>query len=142
MGFIQPCFIRKNNPKLRKKLEDLGYKYSTFDDLKLDGIITFPNRNDYSVWSNYHFDRKITLKSYIDCGTNEDLFLALAALRDDFDDENQWFVMDVEVYNHISKGEWFLSTNTQGGKHVGTQIEPLYCHKATIKEIIEYFKTK
>ena len=26
MTFIQPCFIRKNTPELRKKLEDLGYK--------------------------------------------------------------------------------------------------------------------
>lgn len=26
MGFIQPCFIRKNTPELRKKLEELGYK--------------------------------------------------------------------------------------------------------------------
>ena len=24
--FIQPCFIRKNTPELRKKLEELGYK--------------------------------------------------------------------------------------------------------------------
>ena len=27
MGFIQPCFIKKNTPELRKKLEELGYKY-------------------------------------------------------------------------------------------------------------------
>ena len=25
MSFIQPCFIRKNTPELRKKLEELGY---------------------------------------------------------------------------------------------------------------------
>ena len=48
--FTTPCFIRKNTPELRKKLEELGYKYSTFDDLELDGIITFPNKNKYSIW--------------------------------------------------------------------------------------------
>ena len=26
MGFTTPCFIRKNTPELRKKLEILGYK--------------------------------------------------------------------------------------------------------------------
>ena len=25
MGFTTPCFIRKNTPELRKKLEELGY---------------------------------------------------------------------------------------------------------------------
>lgn len=91
MTFTTPCFIRKNTPELRNKLEELGYKYSTFDDLKLDGIITFPSKGEYSVFANYHFDGKHTLKSFIDCGTNEELFLALAALRDD-NDYMQWFV--------------------------------------------------
>lgn len=27
MGFATPCFIRKNTPELRKKLEELGYNY-------------------------------------------------------------------------------------------------------------------
>lgn len=26
MAFIQPCFIRKNTPELRQKLEELGYE--------------------------------------------------------------------------------------------------------------------
>lgn len=31
--FTTPCFIRKNTPELRKKLEELGYRYcSTFDE--------------------------------------------------------------------------------------------------------------
>lgn len=29
MGFTTPAFIRKNTPELRKKLEKLGYNYST-----------------------------------------------------------------------------------------------------------------
>lgn len=146
MRFKQPCFIRKNTPELREKLENLGYKsfgmveigfglstdellaeYESFDDSALENILKVSGTEDY--------------KETIDCGDNELLFLALAALRDDIS-ENQWFVMDVEVYSNISKGEWFLSTKLQGGKHVGTQIDPLYCHKATVSEIIEHFKTK
>ena len=74
----------------------------------------------------------------IDCGTNEDLFFALAALRDDTD-INQWFIMDVSPYLNIESGEWFMATDISGGRHVGTQIEPFYCHKATVNELIKKF---
>lgn len=50
--------------------------------------------------------------------------------------------MDVEVYVDIPKGTWFKATNTDGGKHIGTQIDPVYCHKATVDEIIEKFKVE
>lgn len=78
MGFTQPCFIRKNTPELRKKLEELGYISHIF------------NNNDAN---NIYVDKLGTYISvdienqpyYIDCGTNEELFLALAALRDDTD---------------------------------------------------------
>lgn len=164
--FTTPCFIRKNTPELRKKLEELGYKYSTFDDLKLDGITTFPAKSEYSVWANYHFDGKHTLKSYIDCGDNERLFLALAALRDD-SDYMQWFVcpktcmrrmagcfgqivgMDGH-YREIVGYEWHrhenndnaLTTKLNEMKQMeGKDIEFLP-HKATVEEIIEYFKNR
>ena len=75
----------------------------------------------------------------IDCGTNEELFIAIASLRDDTD-VNQWFVMDVEEYMDINQGDWFLATDRNKGKHIGTQIDPMYCHKATVEEIIEHFK--
>ena len=29
--FTTPCFIKKNTPELRKKLEELGYKYNGSD---------------------------------------------------------------------------------------------------------------
>lgn len=134
MRFIQPCFIRKNTPELCQRLRELGY-YQNFLD------------NNSGEWLAVNHDMFISVNegfqnlpfNDIDCGENEELFLALAALRDDIS-ENQWFVMDVEVYSTISKSEWFLSTKPQGGKHVGTQIEPLYCHKATVEELIKHFK--
>ena len=132
MAFTQPCFIRKNTSELRKKLEDLGYISHIF------------NNNDAN---NIYADKLGTYISvdienqpyYIDCETNEELFLALAALRDDTD-INQWFIMDCDVYLHINKGDWFISTDRNKGKHIGTQIDPMYCHKATVEEIIEHFK--
>ena len=90
---------------------------------------------------SHHGEIKDAIKNrgMIDCGTNEELFIALAALRDDTD-VNQWFVMDVEEYININQGDWFVATDRTKGKHIGTQIDPMYCHKATIEEIIEHFK--
>lgn len=34
--FTQSCFIRKNTPGLRKKLEDLGYKKASLVVIYLD----------------------------------------------------------------------------------------------------------
>ena len=88
MGFIQPCFIRKNTPELRKKLEELGYtpnSYECFWDDDNRYLITFISSptgfNGFGLCITdccilYH-------KSYIDCGDNEELFIALAALRDE-----------------------------------------------------------
>lgn len=80
-------------------------------------------------------------KGYIFRKIRKELFLALTSLRDDTY-ENQWFVMDVDVYSKINRGDWFKATDRKGGFHIGTQIEPLYCHKATVKELIEHFKEK
>lgn len=79
MGFTTPCFIRKNTEELRKKLEELGYKMLS--------PIEYDNLECSNGWVN-------DIKSPndcngIDCGTNEELFLAIAALRDDTD-KSQW----------------------------------------------------
>ena len=53
MGFTTPCFIRKNTPELRKKLEYLGYShgkpeyYADDDEIQFnlagqEGVITIP----------------------------------------------------------------------------------------------------
>ena len=103
MGFTTQCFIRKNTPELRKKLEELGYEIlnsgnTTLDAHNYDGngshksieegraIITSYG-NLYGVI--YDIDT-VTKKGRIDCGTNEELFLAIATLRDDTD-KYQWF---------------------------------------------------
>lgn len=137
--FTQPCFVRKNTPELRKKLEELGYKDSVFDDLKSGGIITFSSRSEYSVLANYHFNRVHALKSHIDCGTNEELFLALAALRDD-SDYMQWFVSQTEK----DSPKVFIKSTTHSCTQslAYTHRWDWRCSKATIKEIIKHFKDK
>ena len=153
MAFIQPCFIRKNTPELRKKLEELGYTNGAWESphFEYPYLMCFPNRKFglfkgegfYMTEDDYKCDGKRWTynppKEYIDCDDNEELFIAIASLRNDTD-VNQWFVMDVEEYMDINQGDWFIATDRNKGKHIGTQIDPMYCHKATVEEIIEHFK--
>ena len=148
MGFTTPCFIRKNTPELRKKLEELGYEIlnsgnTTLDAHNYDGngshksieegraIITSYG-NLYGVI--YDIDT-VTKKGRIDCGTNEELFLAIAALRDDTD-KNQWFT---------DGDKWILCPEIKFSTYwvyndVDVNLDVI--HKATVDELIEHFKTK
>lgn len=148
MGFTTPCFIRKNTPELRIGLEELGYNILNFGNTTLDAhnydgkgshksieegkaIITSYG-NLYGVI--YNVDT-VTKKGRIDCGTNEELFLAIAALRDDTD-KYQWFT---------DGDKWILCPKTKFSTylvyyHIDVNTDTI--HKATVDELIEHFKTK
>lgn len=148
MGFTTPCFIRKNTQELRRGLEELGYEILNFGNTTLDAhnydgkgshksieegkaIITSYG-NLYGVV--YYVDT-ITKKGRIDCGTNEELFLAIAALRDDTD-KYQWFT---------DGDKWILCPKTKFSTywvyyHIDVNTDTI--HKATVNELIEHFKTK
>lgn len=141
MGFTTPCFIRKNTQELRRGLEELGYshgkpKYYADDDNKYDFIMCHNGIFFLLSQKNHVIRNGHPLKKYgsIDCGTNEELFLAIAALRDDtdkyqwFTDGDLWFKCGDKVCNETI--EYYL--NEYGRK----------IHKATVDELIEYFKTK
>lgn len=135
--FTQSCFIRKSSHKLRAKLQELGYRLFGAEMNEDLCIFTYPEHGLF--WIEFFSNIPNANESeFIDCGTNEDLFLAIAALRDDTD-INQWFVLDVEAYVDIHKGDWFKATDINGQYHVGAKIDPLYCHKATVEELIEHF---
>lgn len=148
MGFTTPCFIRKNTPELRKKLEELRYKLLNSGDTTLDAhnydgkgshksieegkaIITSYG-NLYGVV--YDVDT-VTKKGRIDCGTNEELFLAIAALRDDTD-KYQWFT---------DGNKWILCFEIEFStcwvyNDIDVNLDAI--HKATVNELIEHFKDK
>lgn len=136
MAFTQPCFIRKNTPELRKKLEELGYEPNGCECFWEDDnryIITTIGEGYgyYTLCIKNCFLLENEL--FIDCGTNEELFLALAALRDDTD-KWQLFIFDgIDVPDYfLQKGDmWICSLD----KHLVKN-----CHKATVEEIIEHFK--
>lgn len=142
MGFIQPCFIRKNIPELKYKLEELGYinggkerTYGEHDSLYCNGY-----------FGRYYecVQKPSRYESIIDCGDNEELFLALAAMRDDTD-INRWF-KDLETNELFicTKHSIYDMATVEDLEEYGDWIGIGMCKYqiATVKEIIEHFKDK
>lgn len=161
MGFTTACFIRKNTPELRSKLKELGYDICCCTEIKdAYWLNTFLLDKTPSVHGIGYLDEvePLTLEKrlqcflednarsehpVIDCGINEELFLALAALRDD-SNENQWFICKEDVwtedYNgeitlYYEEGDWILWDYYSFMEDVPSDFR-----KATAEEIIEHFK--
>ena len=134
------------------KLEALGYRpLSCIEDGEC--LSTTSNLGHYHSIRSEQFDNKDPHSTYdcagrIDCGTNEDLFLAISALRDDTDKE-QFFVTEVRLgsindpYTIIEKGA-FLKCCMDKWKIPKNKFDSMGIpsHKATVEELIEHFKGK
>lgn len=123
--FTEKCFIRKYSQELVNKLVEIGHNVIRFSEPQ---YIVCDKNNVYltSILPDKDIDK------YICCDTNDELFLAIASLRDDKPDY-QWFVWDDDevAYNKFKQyipGEhweewWWFEV-----------------HKANAEELIEYFK--
>lgn len=138
--FTQPVFIRNNTAKLRKKLKKLGYKLNN-GNVWGCFLVTFRIKETrewrYVASPEWDLQNNPDIDISIDCGTNENLFLALAALRDD-SDINQWFV-------HKSGAHWINCEENSFVEYYPTinEDEELLLedwHKATAEELIERFE--
>lgn len=146
MGFTTSCFIRKNTPELRNRLKKLGIRPFLCDE-ELNAIGANIKVHNGMVAAFTCSDSLNNCDDLIDCGTNEDLFLALAALRDDTN-KNQWFVADSPLsvsYDDIVGNDHYF-TESKGSVFFwdinwmhATIISGNY-HKATVEELIEHFK--
>lgn len=135
--FTQPCFIRKNTQELRGKLEELGYEYGYEHDFY-----------DYSepfiaCEGKYYWDasENAILEGFLFCGTNEELFLSIAALRYDTD-KNQWFIYDKSDWSDKPEITYFICKQDSIKDEMCIDLMYNDCHKATVKELIKYFKDK
>ena len=149
MGFTTAAFIRRNTPELRKKLEELGYNCSS---LRRDRscLCTAAYLNVYhSIHPEWLDNEDIRKTNDIDCGTDEELFLAIAALRDDTDD-SQWFVTDsplsVSYDDTVGNDHYFIEPKGSmffwDINWMNATIISGNFHKATVEELIEHFKGK
>lgn len=129
MAFTQPCFIRKNTPELIKKLEKLGYFYTYYHHGS--GIYCYHN-----IAQPFTYNNEIPKECIGVSQNNEELFLALTALRDDTD-KNQW-VIDEAKECFGCENSWSICDKDD----MNDRIVYTHYRKATVEEIIEYFKNK
>lgn len=152
--FTQPCFIRKNTPELRKKLLNIGHTLCRCTEFEDADWLTVSNNKD--LYCSVHglgytdevinipkediFNNFLSNTNHIDCGTNEELFLAIAALRDD-SDKDQWFTNGTD-WAIWREGDSFCGKPITGFEfhYLPSSIDYDSYHKATVKEIIEHFK--
>lgn len=148
MGFTTQCFIHKNTANIRNRLKELGYYCNPY--LGWNNLYTsiFGPTSIYSL-DDDDINGLKEIYDFIDCGTNEELFLAIAALRDD-SNYMQWFITDsiLSVSYDDSIGNDHYFTEPKGIMFFwdenwdnATIISGRY-HKATVDELIEHFKTK
>lgn len=133
--FTTPCFIRKNTPELRNKLKELGY-IQVKQDIYYYHIMV-ENGNIWICNGAFNPDNPDGKgwDKCIDCEDNEELFLALAALRDD-SDYMQWFIGE-DIESNL--GQFFLCTEN---KMPTSPFQLGAKRKATPTEIIAHFKQK
>lgn len=144
--FTTLCFIRKNTSELRAKLEDLGYTnggkertYGEHDSLYYNGY-----------FGRYYecVQKPSRYESIIDCGDNEELFITLVAMRDDTP-IGSWYWFNgklikcekLELKNlSFNTARYLLKCRDVNNPMISFCVEEKLLRKATIKEIIEYFK--
>ena len=130
IGFTTPCFILENNSDIRNKLINLGYKLCECYKISFEPKVTcctpdgiFHLTNDSNIITDILGDLGI------DCGTNEEFFLAIAALRDD-SDIHQWFT---DCYR------WELCGVNKASYEGWKNRYKSVAHKATVEELIKRF---
>lgn len=122
--FTEKCFIRKNSKELVNKLIDLGHNVMRFQEPR---YIVCDKLNVYLTSTLPDKD----IDEYTDCDVNEELFIAIASIRNDKPDY-QWFVWDDDgvAYNKFKQ----YIPNEKWETWWWFEI-----HKASVEELIEYF---
>lgn len=123
--FTHSCYIKKNTKKIRERLKELGYKENPYKSITNDEKWIYCNSQYFSIESPLIIQSIEGYEGTINCENNENLFFAIAALREDTD-KYQWF-----TDGHI----WEMSNEDLPSKYM--QLEG---HKATIKELLNEFK--
>lgn len=134
--FTCSCFIRKNTPEIRKRLEELGYKPDEsvneyeFPILILNHVIVDGSGMYGGIEDWMPIEYPSVYADSINCSDNEELFFALAALNDT-DDYMQWFM-------NKTHNLWMINERKEDSWH----IDKKFWHKATPSELIEHFNNK
>lgn len=133
MAFIQPCFIQKCTPALIEALVGIGYKTIGKTTLSLGGYGIFCNNRKIKICSTNE-QPSIKDKDFIQCYDNENLFLALASMTDDEYGLCDYYIVTTDGNPRYEKGLLYRALP------ISSVIHPSCYRKATVEEIINYFK--
>lgn len=139
--FTTPCYIKVTDEAQRRRvvefLEKIGYE--PFCLTHEGEYPTFIYTEVLEKRPSYYSDADSVSERQYDCGENEELFMALAALRDG-SDKHQWF-----VFTELFLGDCHVF-------HTGDMIhydevaqmftefeQPMYVRKATPAELVAHF---
>lgn len=129
--FTTMCFLRKNSLDVKQRLTELGYVPFTPHNIHNDILVAEAKAGEFwDIEDDMYEDINADGSFGIDCDTNEDLFIALAALRED-SDIHQWFTTD-------DCSDWYLSEHDFCPMNV---VSVNRWHKATVEELIRHFAT-
>lgn len=128
--FTASCFIKRTSSELKEKLKELGYR-----DV---GKVRYYGESQYIYCEGgIFYESPCTIKAryntFIDCGTNEELFIALASMTD-----NEYGLCDYYIVTDDYKPQY-----EKGSIHralpISSVIHPSCYRKATVEELISYF---
>lgn len=131
MKFTTSCFVCVEDVEKRTKLLEWAFDMGYAGRYRIDEtypIVAAGLEKDCVDVAATNAAEGLVAYGLIDCGENIELFKALAAMNDE-NDLNQYFI-----------DERNGSMNFSECAHIG--INALVYHKATTKEIIEYFKKR
>lgn len=150
--FTTPCYVRIDDAQQRKEVcEKLGkYGYDVFkainhpvEDMIFTNLFfadgSYTNEPAYAIWKNSMVVSELR-STHIDCGTNEALFLELAAMRSDTY-ANQLMMCESRYtdpkldYSIVEPG-----TIIRFGDF--DEYAKAFYHRATAQEIIQWHKQK
>lgn len=132
--FTTPCFIWKNTPALVDKLKNLGYITNIGQHFSQEKyLIAYKG-----VYLSEDDINDLYRENCVDCLNNEELFLAIAALRM-YSDENQWFTDGKTWFKCQYESIEQQKEEAKNNNYFGAWI--YNCHKATVKELVEHFKS-
>lgn len=136
MKYTTPCFVRVEDADERKKLidwaEKIGYEIISRSGTAVAAFVEHGALGAYANDGNAEAVGTIQAGRY-DCGTDIELFKALAAMNDE-NDLYQAFIDD--------DGNFAISNSAIAGIKAWEAVRFATPRKATAEEIIEHFKNK
>ncbi len=146
MAFTTPCFVRVEDAAERKKLIELlkriGWRFRGIASPEKKYVVADAHHQTVTTWvlDEWGAERFENI-GYIFCGTNVELFKALAAMNDE-NDREQWFVVKKNISDCYDIDDIIYQKGDMFFNESGEPLVEKHFRKATAEEIVEYFKKR